>query len=34
MDSPEIGWTRDWDTAFALARSERKVVFIDIEKEH
>ena len=29
-----ITWEHDWDTAFARARSERKPVLIDVEKEH
>lgn len=34
MASPEIDWTHDWAAAFARARAERTVVFIDVEKEH
>jgi hypothetical protein len=29
-----IAWKRDWDAAFAHARRERRLVLIDVEKDH
>ena len=29
-----IRWERDWDTAMSRARRERRLLLIDVEKEH
>lgn len=31
---PEIRWERDWDAAMHRARQERRLLLIDVEKEH
>jgi hypothetical protein len=29
-----ICWERDWDAAIHIARQERRLLLIDVEKEH
>jgi hypothetical protein len=29
-----IAWERDWDAAMQRARQERRLLLIDVEKEH
>jgi hypothetical protein len=29
-----IQWEHDWDAALARARSERKPILVDVEKQH
>lgn len=29
-----IQWERDWDTATARAKRERRLLLIDVEKDH
>jgi len=29
-----IAWERDWDAAIHRARQERRLLLIDVEKEH
>jgi hypothetical protein len=31
---PGIRWERDWDAAFARASRERRLLLIDVEKDH
>jgi hypothetical protein len=33
MPTPEITWTDDWNAALAAARTERKVILIDVMKD-
>jgi len=29
-----ISWEHDWDSAFERARTERKPLLVDVEREH
>lgn len=33
-DHSELHWERDWDAALSRARSERRLLLIDVEKDH
>jgi hypothetical protein len=32
-EAPNIAWEHDWETALRRARSERKLLLIDVEKD-
>ena len=34
MEQHDISWERDWDAAIQRARQERRLLLIDVEKEH
>jgi hypothetical protein len=34
VEQPGISWERDWDTAIRRARQERRLLLIDVEKDH
>jgi len=34
MEQQGISWERDWDAAMHRARQERRLLLIDVEKEH
>jgi hypothetical protein len=33
-ETPVIQWERDWDTAIKRVRDERRLLLIDVEKDH
>jgi hypothetical protein len=33
-DAPAIAWEHDWEIALQRARSERKLLLVDVEKDH
>jgi len=34
VEQPGISWERDWDAAKHRARQERRLLLIDVEKDH
>jgi hypothetical protein len=34
VEQREISWERDWDAAIHRARQERRLLLIDVEKDH
>jgi len=34
VEQPGISWERDWDAAIHRARQERRLLLIDVEKDH
>jgi hypothetical protein len=34
VEQDSISWERDWDAVFHRARQERRLVLVDVEKEH
>jgi len=34
VEQPSISWERDWDVAIHRARQERRLLLIDVEKDH
>ena len=34
IEQHSISWERDWDAAIHRARQERRLLLIDVEKEH